>query len=481
MIRLPGYLDNAGLLSIMYSAPRKRGRSGLVLEHGFSNPEGKRRRGGDDVKGSLGVRAFGVCSSFAGRTIGKAPASGGLLLALFLLSTPLVGSAQLSTETIDLHRGWNAVWLNVDPEPSALSTILAAQNPPLDYQTIWAFEPNGQAASTAPEGRWFFHARDVPAFVNTLGTLAGARGYFIRMNAPGTLVIPGRPLIRTRQFFSRTSNLGGALTHPKSGPPLSFEHYFSHPNARGKIRISGSPARPEIFKLVNDSLVRVPIANAIEANVAYWINVVQDFEYRGPIDVKTVVNGFNFGRSTSRQTIELEVPATESDRILTLRTMPCDPLSEGEPCVPPPGGADWLEFRDPNVKGKMAWQPLSKGTVLTVPEGQSTAQLDIRARRTTPTRAAIGGDASPQTLPAFLDIVDDRGGRSLLSASVEIQPVFGSWVGRATLTKVGTHPAVQDLPLEQAEAEPFRHDVDPRFASGFPAAWSGRPAIVGLD
>lgn len=391
------------------------------------------------------------------------------------VAMPGVGMAQLVTELIDLRAGWNAVWLNLEPEPNTLEEVLAQQKPPLDYQAIWTFDVNRTvSASVTSEtvGRWFFHDKDVPQALNTLRTLQGRRGYLIRMRSAGALYLTGLPLSRSTQFTSRASNLFGALTESKTGS-LSFEEFFSHPKAVGKIRTSGTPERHDIFALSGNTLVRRRLTDAIQPNEVYWLNVVQDFDYAGPLDVTTSQNGLSFGRSTSLRTLSIEVPSSESTRTLTLQARSCVVLSATGECTTNSEDAEWLEYRDSTQKGLPVWRPLAEGLSLVVPAGATRVELELRPRRAglESQRRSRGEQASEETFPLVVDLSDEQGSRAVLSADVSVEPIFGRWVGRATLTQVSTHPSIQILPLEQADAPPMRMTLlldlpDPEAAQG---------------
>src|SRR6185436_3537106 len=64
-----------------------------------------------------------------------------------------------------------------------------------------------------------------------------------------------------------------------------------------------------------------------------------------------------------------------------------------------------------------------------------------------------GESAGVETFPAVIDISDQQGSRAVIAADVSVEPIFGRWVGRAELTHVSTHPSIQNLPLEQSEAD----------------------------
>ena len=370
------------------------------------------------------------------------------------LTASSLAPAQLVTESIDLQAGWNAVWLNVEPEPNTLDDILAGL-PSLDYQAIWTFDGNSGPAgvSGGAPGRWFFHDRDVPATLSSLRVLHGHRGYLIHMRSAGQLRLAGRPVIRDHRFSGRTSNLFGDLTDPTSGA-FSFEEYFAHPKAMGKIRAGGTPVKHDIVTMSGGMLVRKSLTNAIQANVAYWVNVVQDFEYSGPLDITSSANGLSFGRTTSLRTLSVEVPSSASSRTLTLEALPCAVLSVTGSCSASGQDVDWLEFRDPTQAGLPVWQPLSSGLSLAVPPGATSVEVELRARRAELATSARnrGGGTSTATFPLLIDVTDGSGARAVLAASVSVEPIFGRWIGRVTLNQVSTHPSIQALPLDQAEA-----------------------------
>ncbi len=370
------------------------------------------------------------------------------------LVMPEVGVGQLVTELIDLRAGWNAVWLNLEPEPSALDEILAQQEPPLDYEAIWTFDANRAVSGTdGGRGRWLFHDQSVPPSLSTLRALHGHRGYLIKMRSGGRLHLSGRPLIRGTLFTSRVSNLFGALVEPGTGF-LSFEEFFSHPNAVGKIR-ANTPTRHDVFALSSDTLVRKRLSDPIQPNEAYWLNVVQDFEYPGPLDVTASANGLSFGKSTSLRTLTLEVPSSKSARVLTLQARPCVVLSADGECSAGGESLDWLEYREAEKDGLPVWRPLSAGLTIMVPPGGTLVELELRARRAGLEARRRRGEAAAENFPLLLDVSDDEGSRVVLSADVSVEPIFGRWVGRAELNRVSTHPRILTVPLEEAEAPPM--------------------------
>jgi hypothetical protein len=92
-----------------------------------------------------------------------------------------------------------------------------------------------------------------------------------------------------------------------------------------------------------------------------------------------------------------------------------------------------------------------------VPAGVTHIDVELRARRSglsvlSRNRAV---SAASDTFPAVIDISDQQGFRAALATDVTIEPIFGHWIGRVSLTHVSTNPIVQTLPLEQSEAPPM--------------------------
>ena len=375
--------------------------------------------------------------------------------AVVCFAFPAVGAAQVVTEVIDLPIGWNAVWFNVEPDPVDLAQLLAQQPPPLECQAVWTFDSNRDVrSSTASPGRWFFYDKDVPSILHTLRTVQGHRAYLINVNVAGQLRLTGRPVIRGTSFNGRVGNLFGTATDPTGGP-LSFEAYFAHPAARGKVRSTGNPVQHEIFALGGNTLVRQRLSDPIGRNQAYWVNVVQDFEYSGPLDVHESANGVSFGRSTARRTLGIEVPSSTTSRTLSIRAKTCVELSGGD-CTTGATGAEWLEYREADSVIPPVWRPLAEGLNLVVPPNTTRIDLEIRAQRANVALSARsrGGSGSAEPPPLIIDISDDQGSRVVIPANVSVEPVFGRWIGRADLTRVSTHPSIQNLPLEQSDAVP---------------------------
>jgi len=154
--------------------------------------------------------------------------------------------------------------------------------------------------------------------------------------------------------------------------------------------------------------------------------------------------------------LSIGVPSLPVSRTLSIHARTCVSLGNGE-CPTGRTGEDWLEYRDDAGTGIPVWRPLATGVNITVPPNTASVGVALRARRALLTQtAAIAATGGISELPpVVIDIADDQGSRALVSADVSVEPIFGQWVGQARLTKVSTHPSLQSLPLEQADAMPL--------------------------
>ncbi len=377
-------------------------------------------------------------------------------LLLWGLLIPAIAVGQSVEEQIEVSAGWNAVWFNIEPEPNSLVSFLASQTPPLDCQSVWTFEPNRDVTAdpaTSPPGRWLFYDKETPSALQSLRNLQGHRAYLFKMNVGGTLRLSGRPVIRSYSFNGRVSNLFGAMSNSPSGS-LTFEEFFAHPSATGKVVSSGSPIKHDIFTLADGVMIRRNLTDTVTPNKAYWVNTVQDFSYAGPLDVIASANGLSFGRSTAIRTLAIDVPSSPIAQSVTIRAHPCLQLG-GEQCSASTAGADWLEYRVPSNSALPEWQPLTAGLTIPVPARTTRIELELRARRAAVSAMAAVAGAVATLPPLIIDVSDDQGSRAIVSSDVVVEPVFGLWAGKAVLTHVSVHPSIQDVSFESAEAFPL--------------------------
>jgi hypothetical protein len=155
-----------------------------------------------------------------------------LVSAGLALTHPAV--AQWTTQNIQLHGGWNAVFLEVQPEPASCDAAFAG----LPVESAWAFNRQHQPvqfiqdpanlAPGNPDWLTWLPTNSPAASVANLFALEGRRAYLIKLpNNAGTLGwnIKGRPVLKPIEWLQDSLNLVGFAIAPSGGP--SFQNFFA--------------------------------------------------------------------------------------------------------------------------------------------------------------------------------------------------------------------------------------------------------------
>lgn len=370
-------------------------------------------------------------------------ASGVLIVCI---SSTVFADGGWATQTIDIQAGRNLIWLEVDPVTSGSTDPEDPTNMAyptdvftgIDLESIHAFEPGRLQGD---DGAWVSFHPGKPAFVNTLKRIQGDRGYVVNVNtAPGApLEIVGRPVNRSVQLSGQASNLFGARIVSDPGNEPTFGEYFSHVTVQGKVT-----SRYRWNGVTYESIAG---SGQIQANTAYWINMSQNVSYRGPIQVKTPLDGYQFGINGYSEDVFIEVPVSPSPQTLTVRAISsATPPGGTEPNDAGGGDVSWLEYYDEQAE---TWNSLSAGASVTVPANASAAELEIRAlRRQVSTPATLTGTNS--LYQGLIEVTDNQNNRVMLRSGMEVQPVHGVWIGQARLNQVSTQSAIENPPVMAA-------------------------------
>ncbi|MCF7731517.1 MAG: hypothetical protein K9N23_07510 [Akkermansiaceae bacterium] len=209
-----------------------------------------------------------------------------------------------------LAKGWNAVFLEVDPVERAPGAVFA--NVPVDivarYFTLvtpvqYISDPADEPWKTKGWGVWYAPTRE-DAFLTSLHAIQGNRCYLIHATAAATWKVTGAVRLQQTSWKTDSFNLFGACIDPAAAP--TFGRFFS--GAGGRI---GS----RIYRLVEGKWTKVnqPDATAMRPGEACWVFCSGQTSYQGPLDVTAGGDGgLDFG--TTGETLEVAVrnalPAT---------------------------------------------------------------------------------------------------------------------------------------------------------------------------
>jgi hypothetical protein len=209
--------------------------------------------------------------------------------------------AQTATQTINLVNGWNAIWLEVEPQDAngqALSptiafntatntaiTVIASPKPQSGLAEIFGDTPGAATGTFNQDGWERWQLPDIGN--NNLGMTTGNRGYLIKTTAPVTLSIMGNVSFDRPQWTPDRYNLVGFGIDQS----ITFDNFFTpsadaHP--LGKIYTLGAGGS---WSVVSSS------ANIADGK-AYWIFSDGPSKYMGPVAVdfdRSFTGVLNFG------------------------------------------------------------------------------------------------------------------------------------------------------------------------------------------
>jgi hypothetical protein len=179
------------------------------------------------------------------------------LLSLCLL--PCISLGQWTTQTIVLRPGWNAVYLEVQPEPRDCDSIFSS----LPVESVWGWnrrfstvqfiQDANQLLPGRPDWLTYFPGATGDPALNTLFALHGDRCYLVKSTAsqPVTWNLKGRPVPPVKDWLAGSMNLVGFPVDASSPP--SFAAFFAG---------SAAHAGQAIYRLQPSGLW-TPVANPV--------------------------------------------------------------------------------------------------------------------------------------------------------------------------------------------------------------------------
>lgn len=192
-------------------------------------------------------------------------------------------AAQTRTQTVSLTKGWNAVWLEVEPETAVLEALFEGQPvdivaaytlPVSEAQFVKSTDLNVQ--SLAGWSVWYApHRADAP--LSRLSRLAVNHGYLMHALEAATLTVRGKVRLSEARWTPNSYNLVGFSVQEQGAP--TFKQFFQ-----------GSPAHnhAKIYRLASGVWRKVltPDAETLRSGEAFWIYCDGASDYPGPLMVR---------------------------------------------------------------------------------------------------------------------------------------------------------------------------------------------------
>jgi hypothetical protein len=195
-------------------------------------------------------------------------------------------TAAVEQQVVDLHVGWNAVYLYVQPTVAAPDTLFAGQ--PIEQVTVWVPGRARVASLTDPDAvptkspEWHvWHPPGHPAaFLNTLMQVQARRGMLIKASAATRLVIAGEPIYKPVQWSAPAFHLLGFDVDAEQAP--TFARWFAGSRAHSDLKVQ---------KLVNGVWLAVNPHETMTRGVAYWVWCREGSDFQGPLAIDLPLGG----------------------------------------------------------------------------------------------------------------------------------------------------------------------------------------------
>lgn len=405
-----------------------------------------------------------------------------LLVRLIGFLVYISAAAQWTVQTLPLQPGWNAVYLEVQPEPSDCDVVFAG----LPVESVWAWnqrfspvqfiqDPNELVPG---QPNWLTYLpRDHPArATRTLFSLRGGQAYLIKLkNGAGatTWSLPGRPVIRPVDWLADSFNLVGFSVAADSAP--SFQSFFS-----GSVAHAGKAA----YKLNASGqweLIASPASAVLASGKAYWIYCQGHSTFSGPLQLELEQrDGMAFGRILTEQTVRIR-NASASPATITVRRIASQAPPNGDSPVLA-GTVPLAYFRINTARNEFGWLPLPDVLQqVAVAPGEDWV-LRLEAKRTSMADFVPPANHKGVLYQSLLEISNGAGARYLVPVSAEglqyaarpvaqARPGFpqkaavadphprsGLWVGTAAINRVNQPSSIgsPDQPVPTASPFQFR-------------------------
>jgi hypothetical protein len=342
-------------------------------------------------------------------------------------------TAEWANQDITLTPGWNAIFLEVQPEDSSCETIFAG----LPVKSVWAWNEQftsvqyvrdpSEILPEEPEWLTYFPGDSPNAFLTNLRALVGGRPYLVELDgsAPVTLELRGTVRVESRTWLSNSYNLAGFHIDPATPP--TFASYFSP---------SGSHTGQPMYKLdAAGHWVRIenPGTERVERGRAYWIYCSGQSTYSGPLGVEIDRDRrLNFGQFVTEKTLVLR-NETEAAKSVTLTVGPSlrpTRRARGEESgapLPRLAGDVALSYRT-----MLAWEAFREPLTVTV-EAESELAVPLAVLR----QDMPDAEGTDDRFESIIEIRDGEGGRFTVPVLAQkMLTKSGLWVGTVTLDHV---------------------------------------------
>ena len=359
-----------------------------------------------------------------------------------LLAVSFIGGisgahAQWTSQQINLNPGWNAIYLEVHPEPADTDQVFAG----LPIDSIWEWrriqEPaqfvndaNQLIPKSAEWATWFptTHPRRI---LTDLFVLRGGKPLLVNFtgNASATVTITGKPARPQNEWLPSGYSLAGMPVDATGAP--TFQAFFAA--SIGHVGSPASSTRPLVFTLnASGTWTTIPNTTVIQRGKAYWVQTVGPASYEGPLKAGLdSTSGIHFGGDRDQAPLTFRNLNATGNRTVTIQPLPS--LSRPSTALDSPvvAGSVALSYRDLDSITPTApvapWLPFAGPLTFVVAPGQEKLiQLAVRRQNFA---APAGGSGPDYTYQSLVEI-KEGGTRQVVGVSA-VKETVASVAGRA--------------------------------------------------
>jgi hypothetical protein len=345
---------------------------------------------------------------------------------------------------VQLDPGWNAVYLEVRPEPGQCDLLF--QSTPFqelsNLEGVWCWNPplsSAEFIDVPPDpcslepGQAEWLAYFPPAYpehaISNLFAITGGKSYLIKLGGDQSVTwrVLGRPCLPRIDWQPRSYNLVGFHVNEGGDNPY-FQHFFSTSSAH----VYGDQGFIQPAYTLNNASgqwerIQFPGTVQVEHGKAYWVYAQDPSEFTGPLTVDVEQgDGFDFDRILVEQSLNI-ANISESDVNIEVNHIgslsPSDPNNGSVD-----GDVPLMYLSEPND----IWTDLPASDMLAIEplgSGQTTS-LQLAVDRSDSKMSYFGGYHS------ILEITSDEGMRLHVPVSAKGTDPCGLWVGSVAVDKV---------------------------------------------
>lgn len=222
---------------------------------------------------------------------------------LVFITVTAARASGIRTQNISLHKGWNAIFLEVSPTNASPAAVFASTPVSIagvyfggDTSVQYIQNPGNISWKRDGWAVWYAPSRQ-DDFLSTLFAIQGNRGYLIYAESDFMWTVTGTVALGTVKWKPDSFNYGGFGVNAAAAP--TFGRYFAGSTAH-------QPGK--IYRLVNDqwTLVANPATEQMRAGESCWVYCKGASDYQGPLSVKVATGDSVLFGSSAESPVTLE-------------------------------------------------------------------------------------------------------------------------------------------------------------------------------